>query len=124
MEPEEERKIREVARKDGRYNWQAYVFVIESLGFAARRRGRPGHVTGRELLEALRDLAIERFGLMAKTVLNSWGVRRTEDIGEIVFRMVDEGLMSKQDSDRREDFSGVFDFDEAFDKGIHIMLED
>ncbi len=124
MSEGEEIRLREILRKDGRYHREAYFFVSEALGLAMHRRGRPGHITGRDLLDALRDLARERFGLMAKTVLNRWGVYRTEDIGEIVFNMVDAGLMSKQESDKREDFAGIFDFDEAFDKDIRIALED
>jgi uncharacterized repeat protein (TIGR04138 family) len=71
-------------------------------------------VTGRELLSGIRTYALAQFGPMAMTVLDEWGVTRCEDFGEIVFNMVDAGLLSKTDSDSREDFQGGYSFDEAF----------
>ena len=69
------------------------------------------HLTGRELCESIRRLALEQFGYMAKTVLNSWGVHKTGDFGEIVFNLIEIGEMSKTKHDRREDFDDVFDFE-------------
>jgi uncharacterized repeat protein (TIGR04138 family) len=71
-------------------------------------------VTGFELLVGIRDLALERYGPMAKAVLNSWGVRTTDDFGAIVFNMVNAGLLSKTEEDHIEDFHAVYDFDDAF----------
>ena len=64
---------------------------------------------------AVRDLAIARFGLLARVVLEHWGVHSTEDIGEIVFLLVDHGVLTKEDTDRREDFADVFSFEEVFE---------
>jgi uncharacterized repeat protein (TIGR04138 family) len=69
------------------------------------------HLTGRELCEAIRRLALDQFGYMAKTVLNSWGVHNTGDFGNMVFNLIDIGEMSKTKHDRREDFDDVFDFE-------------
>lgn len=107
-------RLEDVAEQDGRFDLKAYVLVFEALGRAQRIYGRAHHVSGHELLEGLRALAIERYGRMAKTVLNSWGVGSTDDIGAIVFNLVGSGLMSKTDEDRVEDFHAVFDFDETF----------
>jgi uncharacterized repeat protein (TIGR04138 family) len=74
------------------------------------------HLTGPELLEGMRAFALEQFGPMAKTVLNSWGVRSCADIGDIVFNLIDQKVFSKTESDRREDFAGIYDFDEVFVK--------
>jgi len=74
------------------------------------------HVSGQELLEGLRRFALDQFGPMAKTVFDHWGVRRCEDFGEIVFNMVEKGILGKTDQDSREDFRGGFDFEEAFVK--------
>ena len=63
----------------------------------------------------LRDLAVERWGLLAKTVLRQWKVKRTEDFGRIVFALIDEGRLRKQADDTIDDFRNVYDFDEAFD---------
>ncbi len=71
------------------------------------------HVTGQQLCEAIRQYAVQQFGLMAKSVLNEWGVRNTGDFGEIVFNLIEVMLMRKTESDRREDFDNVFDFDDG-----------
>jgi uncharacterized repeat protein (TIGR04138 family) len=119
-----EQKLAQILLRDDRYSREAYRFVQEGLDFTVQRRGRKGHVTGRELLEGLRDMAREKFGLMARTVLNQWGVKGTSDFGEIVFNLVDEQIMSKQDSDTREDFANVYDFEEAFDHDTQIEIDE
>jgi uncharacterized repeat protein (TIGR04138 family) len=73
------------------------------------------HVSGQELCWGLRDLAVKRWGLLAKTVLRQWKVKRTEDFGRIVFALIDEGKLRKQAGDSIDDFRNVYDFDEAFD---------
>ena len=72
-------------------------------------------MSGKELLEGIREYAAQQFGPLAPTVFRSWGVRRTEDFGEIVFNLVESGLLGKTESDSREDFADGFDFDQAFD---------
>ena len=121
---DDETKISELLVRDDRYSREAYRFVQEGLEFTVQRRGRRGHVSGKELLEGIRDLARDRFGLMARTVLNQWGVTQTADIGEIVFNLVDAQVMSKQDSDTRDDFANVYDFEEVFDHGTEIEIDD
>ncbi len=69
------------------------------------------HITGQQLCEAIRRYALQQYGLMARSVLNHWGIRSTGDFGEIVFNLIDIGRMRKTESDRREDFQDVFDFD-------------
>ncbi|HYF51299.1 MAG TPA: Minf_1886 family protein [Planctomycetota bacterium] len=123
-ERDDEQKISQIILRDDRYHREAYRFVQEGLEYTVQRRGRRGHVSGKELLEGLRDLARERFGLMARTVLNQWGVKSTSDFGEIVFNLVDEQVMSKQDSDTREDFANVYDFEEVFDQQTQIEIEE
>jgi uncharacterized repeat protein (TIGR04138 family) len=123
-ERDDEQKIAQILLRDDRYHKEAYRFVQEGLEFTVQRRGRRGHVSGKELLEGLRDMARERFGLMARTVLNQWGVKGTADFGELVFNLVDEQVMSKQDSDTREDFANVYDFEEVFDQQTQIEIEE
>jgi uncharacterized repeat protein (TIGR04138 family) len=72
------------------------------------------HITGPELAQACRDLALHRYGVMARVVLEHWGIRCTMDIGDIVFTLVDLGLLISQPQDSRDDFHGVFDFEDAF----------
>jgi uncharacterized repeat protein (TIGR04138 family) len=125
------RSFAELLAADKRYKREAYAFVFEALRFAHEQLGlgteTPSeevetppaeestegrrHLTGRELCEAIRKLALDQFGYMAKTVLNSWGVHKTGDFGNIVFNLIDIGEMSKTKHDRREDFDDVFDFE-------------
>jgi uncharacterized repeat protein (TIGR04138 family) len=79
------------------------------------------HVTGQELCEAIRQYAVHQYGYMAKTVLNSWGVQRTGDFGEIVFNLIRFGRMRKTKDDRREDFNDVYDFEAAFEQEFKII---
>lgn len=106
-------KLRE---KNPRYSDAAYLFVLSALQYAIDRLDEPRHITGQELSEGCRDLAIERFGPMARTVLEHWGIHCTDDMGAIVYALIDCHVLIKQDSDSREDFRDVFHFDEAFDR--------
>jgi uncharacterized repeat protein (TIGR04138 family) len=107
--------------KDPRYDKDAYLFVREALDFTQKSigrdtRGRVRHVTGQELVEGIRDYALQQFGPMALTVFEQWCVHNCQDFGEIVFNMVDFGLLAKTDKDNRMDFEGGYDFEEAFRK--------
>jgi len=117
-----EEMLDEVLEADPRYARDAYVFVSEALGYTVQRSGRAGHVSGPELCEGLAEFALGQFGRLARSVLESWGIRSSQDIGEIVFNLVDVGLLRKTDEDRREDFADALDFDEAFDRGFELHL--
>jgi uncharacterized repeat protein (TIGR04138 family) len=108
---------------DTRYKLESYVFVINALGFTMQGLSRRGHVSGHELLDGIRTLAKKEFGPMARTVFESWGVTTTEDFGEIVFNLVDAGILGKTERDSRDDFRDVFDFDEVFDKQYDWNIE-
>jgi uncharacterized repeat protein (TIGR04138 family) len=113
---------------DDRFAREAYHLVREALDHTQRKvypEDKPGsvggsienrHVSGQQLLEGLREYALQSFGPMALTVLEAWGVRRCEDIGEIVFNLVDHGrgMFGKTEQDCREDFREGYDFREAF----------
>jgi len=102
--------------KNPRYSDAAYLFLLSALQYAIDRLDEPRHITGQELAEGCRDLAIERFGPMARTVLEHWGIHSTGDMGEIVYALIECHVLIKQETDSREDFDEVFDFDEAFDR--------
>lgn len=113
--------LERILQEDPRYDREAYYFVREGLDFTVKMLGKTGnatnrHVTGQELLEGLRRFALDQFGPMAKTVLTHWGIRECGDFGDIVFNMVDKGILGKTEQDRREDFKAGFDFDDAFVK--------
>lgn len=117
-----EELLDEVMAGDQPYARDAYVFVGESLGYTVQRSERVGHVSGQELCEGLAEYALSQFGRLARSVIESWGIRSSEDIGEIVFRMVEVGLLRKTEEDRREDFVDALDFDEALDRGFELHL--
>jgi uncharacterized repeat protein (TIGR04138 family) len=119
--------LKTILQRAGGFSPHAYKFIRDGLGHTVSMIHGPAesqasggeedesrHVSGRQLCLGLRDYAIMRYGVLAKTVLNHWGVRTTEDFGKIVFALVDVGLMRKTDEDTLEDFQGVFDFDEEF----------
>ncbi|RMG18847.1 MAG: hypothetical protein D6731_01125 [Planctomycetota bacterium] len=106
--------LRAVARRDGRYPVDAYRFLFQALDLAQRLAGEQRHVSGPELLEGVRRLAIEQFGSLALMVLRHWNLHRCEDIGTMVFVLTDAGLMSKTEEDSMEDFRGGYSFREAF----------
>jgi uncharacterized repeat protein (TIGR04138 family) len=109
--------IERIRDMDLRYHERAYLFVLAALEYSQQHREMRGHITGQELAEACRDFALEQFGLTARIVLSYWGIQSTEDIGRIVFLLIEAGLLMKQDSDRLEDFHEVYDFEEDFDEG-------
>lgn len=113
--------LEQILRKDSRYDEHAYLFIREALDHTIKLLSKPvegpgRHVSGSELLEGIRDYALKEFGPMAHTVLKHWGISSSEDFGNIVFNLVDTGILGKTDEDRREDFAGGYDFDDAFRK--------
>jgi uncharacterized repeat protein (TIGR04138 family) len=84
----------------------------------------PRHVSGQELCHALRRMAHEHYGRLAKLVLAEWGIRSTSDFGEIVYNLIKIGEMSKSDGDQRSDFDDVYDFDAALVQEFAIRKED
>ncbi len=116
--------VQEICGNDSRYSIDCYLFVREGLDHTLKHMKRGpapagsarGHVTGRELLQGLRDYALAEFGPMSKSVLNEWGVKRCEDFGEVVFNLVRHGVLGKTESDSLNDFKDGFSFEEAFVK--------
>lgn len=88
--------------------------IYGDAGMSGDTEDESRHVSGQQLCVGLRDFAIVQFGALARTVLERWGVRKTEDFGKIVFAMIDAGLMRKTDEDTLEDFRDVYEFEEAF----------
>jgi len=104
---------------DPRFHHDAYHFVREGLDYtqqaiSKQENGTVRHISGQELLGGMRAHAIEQYGPMAFTVLKEWGVKRCEDFGAIVFNMVEHELLAKTEDDSLDDFTGGYDFEEAF----------
>ncbi|MEM7146067.1 MAG: Minf_1886 family protein [Verrucomicrobiota bacterium] len=126
-----EEAIEVIVSKDKRYDADAYDFLRGALDFTLKRhRGEAArvgeeddeeggerenrHVSGKELLGGFRDHALEEFGPMAITVLEEWGIRSSDDVGEMVFNLIDVGVFGRAETDTREDFRGVLEFEKAF----------
>lgn len=99
-----------------RFDEHAFLFVLSALEFAQGRQTERRHLSGRELAEACRDLALERYGVLSRMVLEHWGVTKTADFGDIVFALVDLGLLLAQPTDSRDDFVDLYDFATAFER--------
>jgi len=106
--------IEEICQKDTRYKPDAYEFLMQALHFAQGKLKRTGHVSGKELLEGIREYVIEEYGPMAKTVLSHWGITKTQDFGSMVFNLIDKKILSKTERDLIDDFKDIYDFEAAF----------
>jgi uncharacterized repeat protein (TIGR04138 family) len=116
-----EQSVVSILKRDQRFDPLAYFFLKDALDFTLKRiaeanDGQARHVSGPELLAGFRDFSLEQFGPMASTLMSEWGVRKCQDVGDMVFQLIEEQVFGKQDSDQREDFSEVFDFEEALVK--------
>ena len=108
-----------ILQADPRYTRDAYVFLRLALNYTLKALPKanasgPRHISGQELLEGIRQYALQEFGPIARTVLATWGITRTEDFGEIVFNLVNHGVLGKTDEDKKEDFAGGYSFHDAF----------
>ena len=106
----------QLQERNPRFHGKAYLFLLSSLHAVMRNLDEPRHISGQELAQGVRELALERYGPMARTVLEHWGIHATEDLGDIVFTLVDLGVLIKQTGDSRADFTDVFDFEDAFER--------
>jgi len=125
-----EKTLEQIVHDLGLYPIDAFEFVGEGLNFTVQRiHGRKKdpqasrHVTGQQLCEGLRQYALLRWGMLARTVLAKWGITRTEDFGRIVFAMVEGQFLAKTDEDSLDDFRNVYDFESAFDAGYRIRVK-
>jgi len=105
----------QLQERNPRFHASSYEFVMTALQSVMRSLDEPRHISGRERTEGVREIAIGRYGLLARAVLEHWGIHETEDVGRVVFAMVEHGLLVKEEEDRPEDFVDVFDFEEAFE---------
>jgi len=108
-----------IFKSDPRYQPEAYEFIRDALEFTIKknrknRRTETSDIPTAELLDGVRLFALKEFGPMAITVLDFWGVRTSEDIGHLVFGLVEAGVFSKTDNDTLDEFRKGYDFDDAF----------
>ena len=107
--------LEQLQQRNPRFDTRAYFFVLAALHSVIHSLDEPRHISGKELAEGVRHMALERCGPMARSVLEHWGIHATEDVGGVVFALVEQGILIKQDGDRPEDFADVFDFEEVFE---------
>ncbi len=113
-----EQSVVTILKRDKRFDPHAYFFLKDALDFTLKRiaeanAGQARHVCGPELLEGFRDFALQQFGPMGSTLMREWGVRKCQDVGDMVFHLIEEQVFGRQDSDKKEDFSEIFDLDTA-----------
>jgi uncharacterized repeat protein (TIGR04138 family) len=111
-----EEVLKNLQDRHPRFHGKAYLFLLSALHSVLEGLEEPRHISGEELAHGVRKLALEKYGPMARTVLEHWGIHSTEDLGEMVFAMVDCGVLIKREEDRKEDFEDLFDFEEAFER--------
>lgn len=109
-------------RTDGRYPPAAFEFLHRGVQHSSERvhgpvqSDKPRHVSGKQLCEGLRELAVNQWGPLAPLVLSTWNIRETRDFGEMVFLLSELGVLSLQAEDKRSDFDNVYDFRDAFSR--------
>lgn len=96
------------------FDERAYLFVLGAIEHVQGRLPARRHLGGAEVAWACRDLAWEQFGLLAPAVLRHWGITSTESVGQVVFTLVEAGLLVAQPGDSVDDFNDVYDFAQAF----------
>ena len=126
-----------VLARDGRYEYEAYVLVLQAFervrrsqirqarkrreaaaadsvgpGKKKRSAGRAAvHIPGHRLCLGVRALALRQYGDLALPLLRSWGLHSTSDIGAIVYNLIASGDLEAGPRDQRSDFDDVFDFE-------------
>ena len=109
------KNLEQIAMEDGRYSAKAISFVYEGLNYTAKKIiAEPKHVSGQTLCDGLRKFALEKWGRLAKSVLNNWDIKTTRDFGEIVWLMIKNEWLSAQPTDSINDFNNVYDFQKVF----------
>ncbi|MDI6786703.1 MAG: hypothetical protein QMD92_08360 [bacterium] len=115
--------VDKIILKDPRYKYAAYQFVMVALGYTQKKFDKLYHVTGQDLLEGIKEYALNEFGPMTYEVFKHWGINSTDDFGNIVFNMVDFGLMGKTKEDSIEDFKEIYDLKKVFVDEYKMKLE-
>ena len=116
MQHELDNVIGKVCESDSRYVEDAYFFVLEALSYTQKKFQRPKHVSGPELLEGIKEYLMDQYGPMTLTLLRHWGIKDTNDFGNIVFNLVSNKILSKTEDDKLDDFKDVYDFHMVFNE--------
>lgn len=121
---EEVALIKLKCEEDPRYHFMAYLFVMHALQVKIAELGEKRHISGQELLEAIRKFGLELYGPITRLVFEKWGICQTRDFGYIVFNLIELKIFGKKPDDKLEDFDNGYDFIEAFDRNVHIFRDE
>jgi uncharacterized repeat protein (TIGR04138 family) len=114
--------ISTICGQDSRYYPEAYEFVMEALNFSQKKFKKSKHISGEELLAGIRALLLKKFGPMAMPVLQHWGIKSTDDFGNIVYNLVENQVLAKDSHDHYDSFKNAYDFGEVFINGYRKQL--
>jgi len=114
--------ISNIYTQDPRYTPESYEFVMEALSFSQQKFKKSKHISGEELLAGIKALLLKKFGPMTVTVLKHWGIKATDDFGNIVYNLVENKVLAKDTQDHYDSFKNAYDFDEVFIKGYRKQL--
>ncbi len=110
--------VEQIVTDDPRFSPDAYEFINDAVIYTTQKlqqdRNKKHHISGKELLEGIKEFAIMEYGPLTQEVLESWGISDTMSIGHIVFNMVDNQLLGSTKEDSIEDFKNGFSFESAF----------
>lgn len=111
-----------IYENDQRYKEASYVFTMEALSFTQKKYKCSNHVSSDQMLDGIKELLLDKFGPMTMTVLEYWGIKRTEDFGNIIFNLVDNKVLSKTEEDDIGKFRDGYDFEEVFRRDYRKKL--
>ena len=127
-EPTKQKSSVPMVKAMGAYPAEAYDFVQRGLSHTVQKvhgtvidPDASRHVSGQQLCEGLREYALLQWGMMARVVLERWGIISTIDFGRIVFTLIEAKQMQKTEDDTLDDFHNIFDFRSAFETGYRIQ---
>lgn len=113
--------VNELLQRDQRYPREAYELLPLALDFTVRRCHKERtsgsvsqHVSGQQLSEGFRDYMLETYGPFAWDLLMSYHIYQTDDIGVLVYKLIEVGAFGKTEQDSIDDFHNVYDFKAAF----------
>ena len=101
----------DIAAKDKRYAPRAYALLMDVFRYLTAD-GK--HVSAADILDEFREMTLDQFGPLSYRVLVEWGVKSTEDVGEMIFNLAESHRIGKDEGDTAESFAGGFNFKEAF----------
>ncbi len=116
------KKVDKICDQDLRYRKEAYAFIMQALSYTQKKLKRDRHVSGEELLEGIKDFLMHQFGPMTMRVLTHWGIKTTEDFGNIIFNLVHNKVLSKTEEDNIHIFRNGYDLEEVFTHGYRQKL--